>query len=328
MNPAQTERLRRAHARLAEAVEALTASDGWRQMLTVAARFPTYSPHNVLLIGIQRPDATRVAGYKAWQSLGRNVRKGERGIAIIAPCTYRRDPGGDVAASEATAEEVAEHGETARELRGYRVVHVFDIAQTDGDPLPDADRPQLLSGAAPTGLWNALAVQVRSAGFTVGVGECAPANGVTDYLARSVVVQDGLPGAQRVKTLAHELGHVLLHDPKVRPVQMDRARAEVEAESVAYLVAAAHGLDSNDYSVPYVAGWAGGATGLVLESAERVLSTASRILHQAPPAGSPSAPADGPDRPTAPVVAIRPERHPRTERSADRGRRRALAVER
>src|SRR6185312_1841536 len=158
------------------------------------------------------------------------------------------------------------------------------------------------------------AAQVNRAGFTVGVGECAPANGMTDYAARSVVVQHGLPEAQRVKTLAHELGHVLLHDPAARPAGMGRSRAEVEAESVAYLVAAAHGLDSNDYSVPYVAGWAGGATGVVLETAERVLSTASRILHHAPPpAGTAAAPSGGPDRPAAPVVAIRPDRHPRTE---------------
>src|SRR3954471_407767 len=83
--------MRRAHNRLTDAVAALTTSDGWRRMLTVAARFHSYSPHNVLLIGIQRPDATQVAGYRTWQSLGRQVRHGERGIAIIAPYTARAD---------------------------------------------------------------------------------------------------------------------------------------------------------------------------------------------------------------------------------------------
>ena len=282
MNPAQTERLRRAHARLTDAVTALTTSEGWRRMLTVAARFHNYSPHNVLLIGVQRPDATHVAGYRTWQSLGRQVRHGERGIAIIAPYTSRADArAADGAHHEPAPELLDDDGK--RVLRGYRVVHVFDVSQTDGEPLPEV-APQLLTGGAPDGLWDALAGEVTAAGFALRDGNCSPANGVTDYLARTVTVRDDLPSAQRVKTLAHELAHVLLHDPAVRPADLDRGRAEVEAESVAYLVAHAHGLDSNDYTVPYVAGWAGGATGVLLATAERVMGAADRILTAAPPA--------------------------------------------
>ena len=322
MNPAQTERLRRAHSRLTEAVATLSTSDGWRRMLTVAARFHDYSPHNVLLIGIQRPDATQVAGYKTWQSLGRQVRKGERGISIIAPYTARgatRET--DPAAAEAPAEVAAADG--TRVLRGYRVVHVFDVSQTEGEPLPE-QRPRLLTGAAPSGLWDALAEQVQAAGFALQAGDCAPANGVTDYLARTVTVRDDLSGAQRVKTLAHELGHVLLHDPAVRPADLDRGRAEVEAESVAYLVAHAHGLDSNDYTVPYVAGWAGDATGVLLATAERVMSAADRILTAAPPAaGVPPVAAAAP----APLGREGVVRRASSQRPTPR-RVRTLAVER
>lgn len=321
MNPAQAERLRRAHNRLTDAVAALTTSDGWRRMLTVAARFHNYSPHNVLLIGVQRPDATHVAGYRTWQSLGRQVRKGERGIAIIAPYTGRTDGhAADAPSSEPSPGLLADDGQ--RVLRGYRVVHVFDVSQTEGEPLPEVT-PQMLTGGAPAGLWDALAAEVAAAGFALRDGDCAPANGVTDYLARTVTVRPDLPPAQRVKTLAHELGHVLLHEPTERPADMDRGRAEVEAESVAYLVAHAHGLDSNDYTVPYVAGWAGGATGVLLATAERVMSAADRILTAAPP--------------TRPIpAAVTAARQPVADRAPDRrhgraaepARRTPLVVER
>src|SRR5436853_6691263 len=102
-------------------------------MLTAAARFHHYSPANVLLILRQRPDATRVAGYRTWQQLGRQVRRGERGIAVLAPCTYLRPADDD------------HNDESRRILRGFKVAHVFDISQTDGDPLPDI-RPALLDG--------------------------------------------------------------------------------------------------------------------------------------------------------------------------------------
>jgi len=306
VNPTQTERLRRAHQRLTDAVAALTTSEGWQRMLTVAARFHHYSPHNVLLIGVQRPDATHVAGYRTWQSLGRQVRKGERGIAIIAPDTSRTDTRTtDGATSESPAELIGDDGK--RVLRGYRVTHVFDISQTEGEPLP-AVGPQLLTGGAPAGLWDALAGQLSAAGFALRDGDCAPANGVTDFLARTVTVCDDLPPAQRVKTLAHELAHVLLHDPAVRPAELDRGRAEVEAESVAYLVAHAHGLDSNDYTAPYVAGWAGGATGVLLATAERVMGAADRILAGAPPVGP------------ATTAARTLTRQPGADRVADRRR--------
>lgn len=277
MTSADVDKLRRVHDRLAAAVRDLTRSDAWRQMLTVAARLPSYSPHNLLLIASQRPDASRVAGYTDWRKLGRQVRKGERGIAILAPVRYRVSDGGDRNAT-ATAMSNADDASTERRqvLRGFRVVYVFDVAQTEGSPLPEV-RPQLLEGQAPPGLWDALARQVHDAGFTLTRGDCAPANGVTDRLSGCVTVRADLPDAQAVKTLAHELGHVLLHGPDA-PAPMTRGRAEVEAESVAYLVTTAHGLDPADYTVPYVTGWADGQVGLVLDTAERVLSTAGSIL--------------------------------------------------
>jgi hypothetical protein len=287
-------RLRRAHDQLAAAVTQLTSSDGWRRMLDVAARFHRYSPHNVLLITVQRPDATRVAGYRTWQQLGRQVRKGERGIAILAPVTYRRTP-----AAEAGQVTTRDADEAARTVRAFRVTHVFDIGQTDGPPLPEVRR-RLLTGDSNPALFAALAEQVNAAGYELRREPCTQpeANGETSFADRVVRVRPDLPGAQAVKTLAHELAHVHMHDPARDDARIARDVAEVEAESVAFLVTEAHGIDSGEYTVPYVAGWSGGATGPVMSTAERVLSTAGRILDAAPPVDETHAAT------SAPVIAM------------------------
>ncbi|MHB2023411.1 MAG: ArdC-like ssDNA-binding domain-containing protein [Mycobacteriales bacterium] len=272
------DRLTEAHQRLQAALAGLTESDAWQRMLTVAARFHSYSPNNILLIGVQRPDATRVAGYRRWVELGRHVRKGEKGIGILAPVSYRADPADpDI--------DPADDVTRPRVLRGFRVVHVFDISQTDGAELPEL-RPRLITGEAPVGLWDELALQVAGAGFSLRRADTRPANGYTDHAARVVAVHDALSEGHAVKTLAHELGHCLLHGPLAAPEGLTREQAEVEAESVAYVVTAAAGLDSIGYTLPYVAGWAGGNCELVRRSAERVLGCSRAILdglHQTQP---------------------------------------------
>jgi antirestriction protein ArdC len=262
-----TDRLTEVHATLTAAVENLVSGSDWQEMLDVAARFHRYSASNVMLIRVQRPDATRVAGYRKWQSLGRQVKRGEKGIAILAPCVYRRRP--------LTDDEAAERPELAKVLRGFTVVHVFDIAQTDGEPLPDV-RPTLLEGEATDGLWDALATQVVSAGFSVERGDCGPANGRTDYATQSVRVRDDVAPAQATKTLTHELAHVLLHDAS--RVRAGRDLAEVEAESVAYIVCHVAGVETGGYSFPYIAHWSDGDAAIIRATAERVVSAARQVL--------------------------------------------------
>ena len=280
---ARADRLSQLHAQLTAAVDDLAHSDAWRRMLDVAARLPTYSPSNVLLIAVQRPEATRVAGFRAWKSLGRHVLKGEKGIAILAPCLYRGSdtaekqvrqmPSGEVSA---TAQETAQ-----RELRGFRVVHVFDVTQTDGEPLPDV-APDLLIGSSPANLWERIAGLVEADGFVVERGDCSGANGYTRFDDRVVRVRDDVEPAQAAKTLAHELGHIRAdHETRFtdtyrRSVNC-RGIAEIEAESIAYLVTSAAGLDAGSYSVPYVAGWSGGDPALLRATACRVLATATHI---------------------------------------------------
>lgn len=158
------------------------------------------------------------------------------------------------------------------------------MSQTDGKPLPGTG-PSLLAGGSPRGLWDRLADQVHAAGFTLDRGDCGEANGYTDHVHKHVRVRDDVSPAQASKTLSHELAHVLMHGPE----QPTRARhvAEVEAESVAYVITAAAGLPTEGYSVPYVASWASGDSDVVREAATRVLSTARQIIERAGPPTDP-----------------------------------------
>ncbi|NMR19193.1 ArdC-like ssDNA-binding domain-containing protein [Cellulomonas fimi] len=288
--PSSEERLAALHDQLIAAVEALTSSPAWATMLRVAARFPDYSPSNVLLIAVQRPDATRVAGIRTWNSLGRRVLKGEHGIAILAPCVYRtRDHHAPAGVPAPTVGAGSEHrpmtpdadtAVTRRELRGFKVVHVFDLTQTEGDPLPDV-APELLRGTAPEHLWDHLAEILAADGYRLERGACRGANGWTDYATRTVRIRDDVDPVQAVKTLAHELGHVHAdHEHRFPTYAHDhacRGRAEVEAESIAYLVTAQAGLDSTTYSVPYLAGWSDGDLNILRTTATTALTTARAI---------------------------------------------------
>jgi len=273
----RTDRLTDAHEQLVVAVTTLTTTTrGWRQFLDVARRFHRYSLNNVLLIAAQRPDATRVAGYRAWQQLGRQVRKGEHGIAILAPCTYR------TSSHDEDSNDDRGDGEQ-RVLRGFKVVHVFDIAQTEGDPLPSPP-VQLLDGETPAQLLDRLRDLIVAAGYTFALGAMPAGHedslGVSDHTARAVIVRDDLPSAQRAKTAAHELAHVLLH-----PLGSERPRREVceiEAESVAYLVCGEAGLTTDAYSLGYVATWAAGDIDLIRATGGRVLRCARQILDGLP----------------------------------------------
>jgi len=273
------------HEQISDGVAALVQSQGWRTMLDTAAKFHSYSLGNLLLIGAQAPQATRVAGFRRWQSLGRQVRKGERGIAILAPCTYRPKaaerpesaaPAGPEPATTCSGGAVPDAG--GKQVRGFRAVHVFDVAQTEGDPLPEVV-PSLLVGQAPAGLWDDLANQVTGYGYALERGDCAGANGYTDPTRRVVRVRDDIDDAHAVKVLAHELGHLECGHVTDLPTYLTcRGRCEVEAESVAYVVAAAHGLDASGYTFAYVAGWAGGDLTGVRQAAETVTKAARTIL--------------------------------------------------
>jgi hypothetical protein len=276
-----SDRLAALHDTLTASVEALVGDAAWQRMLTAAACFHRYSLSNVLLILTQRPDATRVAGIRTWNRLGRRVHKGERGIAILAPCTYRGEPPDDDGGGRDSDQPPAEPGAAPRRvLRGFRIVHVFDIGQTEGDPIPDV-QPVVLDGDDPARLFDALAAQVCHEGYAVrsvpGLTDTdgAPVDGLTQWGPRVVSIDAALPQAHATHTLAHELGHVLLHRP---PTALSPTQVEVEAESLAYIVCTAAGLDSGPAAAPYVARWSGGDLTVIRDSAERVLAGARTVL--------------------------------------------------
>jgi antirestriction protein ArdC len=279
---ARRELVEQLHGQLADKIGTLTSPEAWMVWLRTAAHFHRYSFRNQLLIMIQRPEATAVAGYSAWKALGYQVRRGETAIRVLAPVTRR-------------VEKQDAHGEPVRDAEGRAVtcrvivavkpVSVFDAGQVEPTP-PEPPAPTLLQGAAPVGLWNSLAELVEREGYTLHRASCGSANGVTDYAARTVTVRPDIDDAQAVKTLAHELGHVLLPPPAGEVLDLRcRGLREVEAESVAYIVTHAHGLDSGSYSFGYVASWgvhaaqAESSLGeVVQQTADRVVGAAGRVL--------------------------------------------------
>lgn len=292
------------HQTLTGAVEQLMSGDDWKRALTFAANFRSRSFNNTLLIWVQHqaafeqglvpgPMPSYVAGYKQWQILSRQVQKGQPGYQILAPVTGRF-----ASATPADADswrrlkkfEKPRSGEVVRsKMIGVRPAYVWDASQTAGDPLPETPSPKLLEGEAPQGLWSGLAAQIETAGFVLSDAPDAAsihgANGVTNYSDRTVLIRADIDDAARVKTLAHELGHVLMHDPESNEVRLHRGIGEVEAESVALMIGAAHGMDTSIYTIPYVAGWAANVDGkepaeIVKATGDRVRATALKILDQ------------------------------------------------
>jgi len=245
---------------LSDGITQLVTSEKWTQYLDVQSRFPTYSPNNAMLIMLQNPYATRVAGYSAWQALDHQVMAKESALRIFAPMKYKRDD--------------APEGERASEVRGFKLVPVFDISQTEGPELAEA--LSKLSGLAPEGVFATLTEFANTIGFRVELPETleSGANGDTTHSLGRIRVVASNSEAQQVKTLAHEIGHALLHDPEV-PItkELTRGLMELEAESTAYVICAALGMDTSDYSFGYVAGWAGGAP----EAVQGIKASTSRI---------------------------------------------------
>lgn len=262
------------HATLTEQVEALTTSEDWTRWLQTASRFHNYSFGNVLLIGAQRPDATRVAGYRTWQALGRQVRKGETGIRILAPRT------GKCHGCSGSGDGCTRCGGSGTVL-WFASASVFDVAQTDGDPLPEI--AHRLDGDD-DGLFDTVAGALLPEGWTLDRTPIAgEVNGYCQHDHRRIVVDSDLARAMQVKTLVHELAHAALHGPKV-DYHANRGRCETEAESVAYVVLAALGIDSGSWSFGYVASWTDGDVAVVEATGRAVMRTAQAFLEQLEPA--------------------------------------------
>ena len=246
---------------LESGVEELFTSNRYQEFLKTMAKFHNYSFNNTMLIAMQRPDATLVTSYKNWQSMGRQVMKGEKGITIIAPAPYRKMKEKEVL-DENQRPIMGTDGKPKTEqvevtVPHFKAVTVFDIAQTSGEPIQTL-APELLTAAVQDFDSFMQAIQKISP-VPIRFDEIdGNANGYYHNADKEIVIKKGLSESQTLKTAIHETAHAKLHDREIMEslgVEKDRLTKEVEAESVAYCVCSSFGLDTSDYSFPYIAGW-------------------------------------------------------------------------
>ncbi len=246
---------------LESGVEELFTSNRYQEFLKTMAKFHNYSFNNTMLIAMQRPDATLVTSYKNWQSMGRQVMKGEKGITIIAPAPYKKMKEKEVL-DENQRPIMGTDGKPKTEqvevtVPHFKAVTVFDIAQTSGEPIQTL-APELLTAAVRDFDSFMQAIQKISP-VPIRFDEIdGNANGYYHNADKEIVIKKGLSESQTLKTAIHETAHAKLHDKEIMEslgVEKDRLTKEVEAESVAYCVCSSFGLDTSDYSFPYIAGW-------------------------------------------------------------------------
>lgn len=257
---------------LEEGVKAIFADGNYQRYLEAMSRFHNYSFYNSMLIYSQRPDASLVAGFKTWQKQKRYVNKGEKAIWILAPVPKKY--------TKTVVNENGEEEEKEITWTGFRAVPVFDIAQTSGEDLPTADDIcKMLDGSVAEyeklrdRLVDIAPVTVNFMNFN------DTANGYFD--GHGIVVKDNMSEAQTIKTLVHEIAHSMLHGRGADGMLDSREEKEVEAESVAYIVCNALGIDTSDYSFGYVAGWSTGKDLKELnKSMEDIRKTANEILEK------------------------------------------------
>jgi len=254
-------------------VEALESgrSDVLTLYLGAMARFHTYSFGNVMLIARQKPDATNVAGIRAWNSLGRFVKRGEKGILILAPMVgYRKSRQNEVA-TEIDTDNAADDRKPEQQLIGFRAVYVFDIAQTEGKELPTLTEVE----GDVSGYRERLFEFVQSQGVELSYSErIAPAKGLSH--GGKITLLSGMKPAEEFSTLVHEIGHEMLHRGDRRTLTTKKVR-ETEAEAVAFVVCNAVGLQNGTSSQDYIQLWHGDAN-LLRESLEAVQQTAAVII--------------------------------------------------
>ncbi len=257
------ERLKEITERLEQGVKELFTSERYAEYLRTMSQFHNYSFNNTLLIAMHKPDASLVAGYQAWQKkFGRHVKRGERGIQIIAPAPVREKHEVEKVDPETNELVLREDGQPETEeivtvIPRFRVMTVFDVSQTDGRPLPDIYNGDLTANVENYEIFMEAIHRVSPVPMRFDEIE-GETHGYYSNLAKEIVIKDGMSQSQTMKTAIHEVTHATLHDRDIMEaagVEKDQMTKEVEAESVAFAVCEYFGLDTSDYSFPYIAGW-------------------------------------------------------------------------
>ena len=275
--------------KLEQGLQELFESEKYKSYLNTMSKFHNYSFNNTLLIAMQKPDATLVAGYKAWQrNFDRHVKKGEKGIRILAPAPYKIkeerekiDPVTNEPMLDKDGTPIVEEAEI--KIPAFRVVPVFDVSQTDGKELPELSMGELSEDVE--GYQNFMNALETVSPVRIEYEDIP--GGAKGYFSRDInriAIQEGMSESQIVKTAIHEVAHAMLHNKEMEKdldhtEQKDCNTKEVEAESVAYTVCQHFGIDTSDYSFGYIAGWSSGKEMTELKSSlDTIRRTASELI--------------------------------------------------
>ena len=275
--------------KLEEGLKELFESEKYKSYLTTMSKFHNYSFNNTLLIAMQKPEATLVAGYQAWQkNFNRHVNKGERGIRILAPAPYKikeeRDKLDPVTGEVMLDKDGTPQTEEVEiKIPAFRAVSVFDVSQTNGEPLPELEAKELLSTVE--GYEDFINAITYVAHAPIGFEDIPGASkGYFNIEKNRIAVQEGMSESQTLKTMVHETAHSMLHNKEVNKEDIlapakDRNTKEVEAESIAFTVYNHFSIDTSDYSVGYIAGWSNGKDMKELKSSlDTIRRTASELI--------------------------------------------------
>jgi len=264
-------------AEIDQQLEQMSDHQAWCRFLDAQARFHNYSWGNVLLILKQRPDAQVVAGFKKWQEMGRHVKRGEKALWILAPCTRK----------------FVERDETGEEkervvVTGFRGVPVFDASQTEGEPLPEPPYIEVtddLDTPVPEEMTDKITAWIEAQGFRLIESDDLPegVRGMTRFEDKTIRLRKGLPPGRLGRTLAHEAAHIACgHGDQIEDYHCgqggQRNRMEIEADSVAYVLGRHFGLAPSTAHLSYIDGWATGNRELVRSTTETVASATRRLL--------------------------------------------------
>ena len=276
--------------KLEEGLKELFESEKYKTYLSTMSKFHNYSFNNTLLITMQKPEATLVAGYKAWQkNFERHVNKGEKAIRILAPAPYKIKEERDKLDPVTGEMMFDENGMPQKEqvevtIPAFRAVSVFDVSQTDGKPIPELEAQELLSTVE--GYEDFVQALMNVAPVPIGFEDIpGDSKGYFHTEEKRIAVQENMSESQTLKTMVHEVAHSMLHNKEINRDDLmeapakDRNTKEVEAESVAYTVCQHFGIDTSDYSFGYIAGWSSGKDMKELKSSlDTIRKTASELI--------------------------------------------------
>ena len=282
------ERVKELTDKLEQGLKEVFESDNYKNYLNTMAKFHNYSINNTLLINQQKPDATLVAGYDSWvRNFDRHVKKGERGINIIAPAPFKTERDVPIINPETGQPILKKDGTPYTEKKEvtipyFKITRVFDISQTEGKELPTIGVNELLKDV--DGAKDFIESLKKVSPIPIEFGETnGDSKGFYSPVDNKIVVKDGMSDAQTIKTMVHEISHAKLHNPDRAEENAGKSKGtiEMEAESIAYIVCQHFGIDTSDYSFGYIAGWSEGKeTDELKKSMNTIRETSSEMIYR------------------------------------------------